>query len=122
MGYLTTVTVYSDAPALILQNYSNALTNLLNYFGYKETCDIYPIDMHLGDQWRLEGNPATSITFDCEEGGDELPYIEEIPYWKNNPNGHVYRTKYHTMVLIQNSYGSKDLMIFDNSKEVKQDV
>lgn len=111
----------------LLDEYLKLQKEIYDYFGYVEDWRVIPIDDAREYYWRLNGEGyGGKVTFaetieelDDEEGEcykNEIYTQRHLPKW-------VYRGKDFTMICVDtHTDGNQFLQIFDNSKEVKDEV
>lgn len=108
----------------LLKDYSNIQQKIFDYFGYKEDWVCIPLSDETDKHWFLDGDGYGNkvfyhekFTMDDATGGQFYSgsiYTQRfLPKW-------VYRGEDYTMVSVDtHTDGNKFLMIFDNSKEIK---
>lgn len=124
----------STVPSLPIQqkieNYFNLAEEIHRYFGYKEDWVTIPMDNRIGDYWMLIEKPDGAggryvyspkpFTTESVEAGTEI-YGGSI-YTQRFLKKWVYRAEEMTMVCANtHTDGNKFLMLFENSKECKDE-
>lgn len=114
----------------ILNDYFALQKQIYDYFGYVEDWKVIPIDNRLGDHWMviLNENGGGSYVHSPEPFTEESVkagstiYSGSI-YTQRFLTKWVYRGEEYTMVCADtHTDGNKFLMIFENSKECKDDA
>ena len=115
----------------LLNDYFDKQKELFEYFGYVEDYVAIPLDDNTESFWRLDitGDPNNNtcrgevVYADTEEDLDDWEagqFYSAAIYTQRFLPQFIYRGKDYTMVSADTQCdGNKFLMIFDNSKEVK---
>ena len=105
----------------LLNDYTEALEAIYDYFGFVEDWTVFPIDIRDEYYWKIT---AIEVTFydslKAYETDDGMhSYSNEIYYHRHYPKA-IYVGKDYTLIMVDtHTDGNKFLAIFDNNKEIK---
>jgi len=111
----------------LIDDYFKLQKEIYDHFGYVEDWVTIPLDDARDYVWKIVGGDKGSVVFadsieqlNDEEVGDyysnEIYTQRFLPKW-------VYRTEDYTMICVDtHTDGNKFLQVFDNSKEIKDEV
>jgi hypothetical protein len=103
-----------------LDNYFKAINEIYDYFGFKESWSVYPIDDRRDYWWYY--NDFDVHFFDTKEAyendDDSHSYSDEILRHRFYPNPIMIGEEY-TMIMVNTHVdGNVFLAIYDNSKKI----
>lgn len=99
----------------LLQKYFEIEKEIFDYFEYKGSWTVYPLDDQTDVYWYCDGFTC-HWTFNLEDAYDEFEYSSPLV---SKGTESIFRKDDYTMILIDTQCdGNKFATIFDNKKEL----
>ena len=101
----------------LLDGYFKMQKEIYDYFGYEEDWMEMPLVNHSNYHWKLTYGKVL-FGENREVIGSKRGGYWSSDRWSERQAPKVYKTKEYTMVCVEDPYGNRKLLIFDNEKEI----